>query len=187
MATGSIFMVAYGLGMGIPFLVLGTYSSALARLPRSGAWMNAVKFMFALTMMGASAYFTVLGFNAYNAAAPSTDLVAKLDQDLANYRLEGMPVVIDFYANWCKSCKDIEQITFKDPRVEAKMKEFKLIRIDLSVWSDEVGAKFGIVGLPLIIFYDALGIPADDQRVTGFIAADAFLQLLNNVQKRSPG
>lgn len=187
-ATGSAFMLVYGIGMGVPFLILGTFSSAISRLPKSGAWMNVVKFTFGIIMVGASGYFITLGAQALQASSSPQGVLMALETQLERYRQERIPVIVDFYADWCVQCKEIEEVTFKDPEVAAKMKAFKLIRVDLTNPSegDNIEKKFRINGLPLIIFFDAEGKSVDDQKVTGFIDAPAFLKRLDAVQKRSP-
>jgi thiol:disulfide interchange protein DsbD len=187
--SGSLLMVAYGVGMGIPFLILGTFSSAISRIPKSGTWMTVIKAVFAIGMLSASAYFFMLGVQAATSSAPAQngDVLGQLESELATYKNEGMPVVIDFYADWCVQCGEIEKLTLKDPKVIEKMKKFRFIRVDLSGSSealDKVQTKFQIDGLPLILFYDRAGKAVDDQRVTGFIDADAFLMKLDKVLAR---
>lgn len=186
LATGSVLMLAYGVGMGIPFLILGTFSSTISRLPKSGAWMNVVKFVFAFFMLAASAYFFGQGIQAATSTqqAVGGDLLAKLEADLAQAQSKGMPVVVDFYADWCAQCHEIDEITLKDPRVIEKMKGFKFIRVDLTQQndaSDKVQEKYNIIGLPVMVFYDGSGRQVMSERVTGFIDPDAFLKKLSKV------
>jgi thioredoxin:protein disulfide reductase len=61
---GALLMVFYALGMGVPFLVLGTFSQAISRMPKSGNWMEVVKSIFGLLMIGAALYYLTLGIPA---------------------------------------------------------------------------------------------------------------------------
>jgi len=189
--SGSLLMVIYGIGMGIPFLILGTFSSALARMPKSGAWMNVVKVIFSVSMLCASSYYLYLGAKGLIAQSQETgfDAYAKLEDDLSKAKSAKKPVIIDFYADWCTSCKEIEEVTFHEARVAQKMREFEVIRIDISnptPSQNKIADRFGVTTLPLILFFDRDGKLVDDAAVRGFIGADQFLSRLEKVQK-NPG
>jgi thioredoxin:protein disulfide reductase len=101
----------------------------------------------------------------------SEELVAKAAQ-------EKRPVIIDFHAEWCVACHELEKFTFTDAGVQATSKSFTLLSVDATKSSDAVNAlkkKYGVVGLPTIIFIDAQGNVSEKQTVTGFVKADDFL------------
>jgi thiol:disulfide interchange protein DsbD len=99
---------------------------------------------------------------------------------LADARAAGKPVVIDFYADWCLPCKELDEKTFSDPKVVAELDRFVRVKADLTVPSDEktkaLTKQYGIVGVPTIVFLDSNGAEVEDVRLFGFKPADEFLQ-----------
>ena len=90
--------------------------------------------------------------------------------------------MLDFYADWCVSCKELERYTFADARVQAKLSGWTLLQADVTANSDDDKAlfqRFKLYGPPGIIFFDAQGKEIVDQRVVGFQDAEAFLKTLN--------
>jgi thiol:disulfide interchange protein DsbD len=101
---------------------------------------------------------------------------AELDEALAS--ANGWPVIVDFYADWCISCKELERFTFTDPRVANELARWKLLRIDVTHNTDEDTAmlrRFGLFGPPALIFYDRSGRQQPDAQLAGFFGADGFL------------
>ncbi|WP_321574462.1 protein-disulfide reductase DsbD [Paraburkholderia franconis] len=100
---------------------------------------------------------------------------AELDQALN--AANGQPVMVDFYADWCISCKELERFTFTDPQVVSEFTRWKLLRIDVTKNTPEDTAilrRFGLFGPPALIFYDRTGRQQPDAQLVGFIGADAF-------------
>jgi thioredoxin:protein disulfide reductase len=90
----------------------------------------------------------------------------------------GQPVMVDFYADWCISCKELERFTFTDSRVVSEFAHWKLLRIDVTKNTGEGTAmlrRFGLFGPPALIFYDRNGRQQPDAQLAGFVGADAFL------------
>ncbi len=107
--------------------------------------------------------------------------VAELDARLA---ATDRPVMLDFYADWCVSCKEMEKFTFSDPGVQAKLAGFTLLKADVTANSDDdkaLLARFGLFGPPGIIFFDAKGAEIKGQRVVGFQDAAKFTASLGKV------
>ena len=105
--------------------------------------------------------------------------LADLDAKLQN---PGKPVMLDFYADWCVSCKEMEAFTFTDARVQAKMEQMLLLRADVTANSSEDKAllkRFRLFGPPGIIFFDRQGREIPGLRVIGFQPADEFLAPLD--------
>jgi len=100
--------------------------------------------------------------------------VADLDQRLQS---AGRPVMLDFYADWCVSCKEMEAQTFVDPAVHAKLDKALLLRADVTANSDDDRAllkRFHLFGPPGLIFFDAQGRELEAARVVGFQDAPRF-------------
>ncbi|MFM0134327.1 thioredoxin fold domain-containing protein, partial [Paraburkholderia sediminicola] len=101
---------------------------------------------------------------------------AELDRALESAR--GQPVMVDFYADWCISCKELERFTFTDARVTSEFAHWKLLRIDVTKNTPEDAEmlrRFGLFGPPALIFYDRNGHQQVDAQLVGFVGADAFL------------
>ena len=94
------------------------------------------------------------------------------------------PVMLDFYADWCVSCKEMERFTFADPRVQARLGEMLILQADVTKNSVEDQALlkvFGLFGPPGIIFFDASGNELKRQRVIGYRPPERFLPVLEGV------
>ncbi|WP_260426588.1 protein-disulfide reductase DsbD [Burkholderia sp. Bp9142] len=101
---------------------------------------------------------------------------AELDEALAS--ANGRPVMVDFHADWCITCKELERFTFADPRVANELAQWKLLRIDVTRNTAEDTAmlqRFGLFGPPALIFYDKNSRQQPGAQLTGFIGADGFL------------
>ena len=103
---------------------------------------------------------------------------AGLEARLAEARAAGKPVMLDFYADWCVSCKEMERYTFSDPAVMTEMERFVLLQADVTANDAEDQAlmqgRFGIPGPPAILVFDRGGTELRGFRVVGFKPADAF-------------
>ena len=91
------------------------------------------------------------------------------------------PIIIDFYADWCNPCKELEHITFTDPEVQGALQDFIRLKVDVTIArdaTDTIRDQFNIVGVPTIIFYDSTGKKRDDLRLNGFEKPDDFIRRL---------
>jgi len=105
--------------------------------------------------------------------------LAELETKLQN---PGKPVMLDFYADWCISCKEMEAFTFTDARVKAKMEQMLLLQADVTANTPEDKAllkRFSLFGPPGIVFFDRQGKEIQGLRVIGYQSADVFLSSLN--------
>lgn len=104
-------------------------------------------------------------------------------------RAEGRPVIVDFWADWCTACKELDKIAWSDPRVREEASRFVAVKIDGTTGDDafqRISEKYGIVGMPTVLFIDAKGreIP---ERVTGAIGAEAMIERLRRVDRACDG
>ena len=108
--------------------------------------------------------------------------IAELDARIA--QAGGKPIMLDFYADWCVSCKEMERNTFSDTKVQAKLKNTQLLQADVTANNEDdkaLLARYKLFGPPAILFYDKQGKEQTDFRVTGYQDAPQFLQSLQNV------
>jgi thiol:disulfide interchange protein DsbD len=117
-------------------------------------------------------------------AAAENDLtfarVRSSDQLDQAVKAAAQPAMLDFYADWCVSCKEMEKFTFSDPRVQAKLKQMNLLRADVTANNTNDQAllkRFGLFGPPGIIFFDQSG--KEVLRVVGYESPDKFLRTLD--------
>ena len=120
------------------------------------------------------------------AAAPAAPLpgvrVASLGELDQRLRAPGRPVMLDFYADWCVSCKEMEKYTFSDPRVRAVMDGMLLLQADVTEGTQGDRAllkRFSLFGPPGIVFFDAHGEEIKGMRVIGYQNAERFLKSLS--------
>lgn len=253
---GFLIMWSFALGLGMLFLVVGTFSGALTALPGSGKWMVHLKNLFGVLMLAGALYFIepvlpqpifylVLGiflvgvgifmrgldppnpdwtgaqrllktggivlitigivFSARFAlwdrsalwemgrySTEAAPMISAADQKipwladeaeaLAQAAALDRPVMIDFRADWCAACLRMERETFPDPRVARALEAFVPLKIDSTDPSDpevrRLSKKYGVVGLPTIVFLDAEGLPLPGKRITQFLPPARFLQRL---------
>jgi thiol:disulfide interchange protein DsbD len=243
---GIFLMASFSLGLGLPFLALGTFSSTLAHLPKSGPWMEIIKYLLGALLLSMSIYFLAqvlsplhemllrlayiphlliflviaigvliisqasqrkiwraLGALLCSVGFATLPIEQKpptqhdesqwhiidaqsqnpqiFDQLLNTAQQRGLPVLIDFYADWCISCRELSNVTFVDPAVRARLKQFFLIKIDASQNSSLLSSlhqKYGITGLPTIVIIDRDGQEKPSSRIMGFIKAKPFLKAL---------
>ncbi|BCU07517.1 thiol:disulfide interchange protein DsbD [Allochromatium tepidum] len=257
---GGLALFALSLGMGAPLIVIGT--SAGRYLPRAGAWMDAVKAVFGVALLGvailmlerilppavamllwggllicSAVYMGALtqlqpGASGWSklwkglglvlliygalmlvgAAAGGRDTlqplrglmptggstgsaehvafkriksVADLERELVQAQSNGKPVLLDFYADWCVSCKEMERYTFSDPTVIAEMNRFVLLQADVTANNAEdralIQGRFGLPGPPAILFFDRTGRELTNYRLVGFKPAEPFAAHLRQV------
>jgi thiol:disulfide interchange protein DsbD len=103
--------------------------------------------------------------------------VEGLQQAVDDARRQGRPVMLDFYADWCISCKEMEAFTFTDKRVQALLANAVLVQADVTANDAQDQAllkQFDLFGPPGIIFYDATGRELPAARVVGFVNAEKF-------------
>lgn len=226
-----------GLGLGLPYLVLGTFSGLLAKLPRSGIWMEWVKKIFGVVLVGAALFYLSLAlFPAYalwtipptlilgglylgflersggskklftrikwavgvaailagilgfqNLQKPTIQWQPYSEEVLEQAKADGKPVLMDFYADWCIPCLELDRVTFTDERVIEATDQFARIKVDLTHYdspeAEALREKFDVAGVPTLVFIGENGKEIKDARVVGFMGPDRFLERVKMVQQ----
>ncbi|MFA5215228.1 protein-disulfide reductase DsbD [Sulfuricurvum sp.] len=100
---------------------------------------------------------------------------------------KGKKVMLDFYADWCTSCKELDHVTFKDPRVIEAMKEYVLIRADVTANSEAeqtLAKRFNLFGPPAMIFFDEKGARVNGADLIGFKDAETFITHMKTLETK---
>lgn len=109
--------------------------------------------------------------------------IEELDAILANNK--GKKVLVDFYADWCTSCKEYEEITFANNAVKTAMDKFVLVQVDVTANDDASSAitkKYGIFGPPAILFFDEKGVQNKEATIIGFKEPVEFLNHIEAIK-----
>lgn len=116
--------------------------------------------------------------------AHKTNSAEPFETALAQAKHDCKPVLIDFFADWCAACKELDQHTYIDKGVAAESQRFIRIKVDGTEDHDVLEAlyeRFGIQGLPTVAFVDPMGQVLDNPRVTGFLPPEKFVQEMQKV------
>jgi thiol:disulfide interchange protein DsbD len=191
---GGSALYAMAWGMSMPLLLVGVSAGSL--LPRSGPWMTRVKALFGVLMLGMAVWiarpawpFLVAQVSGQQANGAHQSVLAfqrvrsvlELDQAIAAARAQGKPVMLDFYADWCVACIEMERDTFTHPEVKQRLAGAVLLQADVTANNADDRAllqRFALFGPPGILFFDPQGRPIEQAKVVGFQKPDRFLQAL---------
>jgi thiol:disulfide interchange protein DsbD len=108
--------------------------------------------------------------------------VGSLPELREKLKAPGKPVMLDFYADWCVSCKEMESFTFSDPKVRAQLDNMLLLQADVTAHNEADRAllkRFSLFGPPGIVFFDGQGREIRGLRVIGYQNPDRFLKTLS--------
>ena len=111
--------------------------------------------------------------------------VAELDARLAAAKAEGKSVMLDFYADWCVSCKEMERFTFNDAKVQARLKDVVMLKADVTANVDADKAllkRFNLFGPPGLVFWNTAG-EQSGYKVIGFEKPEKFLLSIDSALK----
>jgi thiol:disulfide interchange protein DsbD len=92
------------------------------------------------------------------------------------------PIVIDFFAEWCPNCHELDDVVFSRPEIQAKLAKITALRVDLTNQEDpqvqRIAQEYGIEGVPTVVFIDSHGQEVSNSRVIGFVTPQEFSQAL---------
>lgn len=157
--AGLLLPFLLGVGMALPWPFAG---AGISFLPKPGMWMEKVKYVFGIIILLFAFYY---GFLAYKGFAGTKFSEAGHEQSGEYYRSisegleaahkEGKPVIIDFGASWCKSCSQMDKVTFKDHRVKEKLKSYVVIKYQAEDYRNAETKKamdyYEVMGLPTFV------------------------------------
>ena len=115
---------------------------------------------------------------------PGVVWMSSHDEAVARARAETRPMLVDFTAEWCLACKELERNTYTEEQVRAEATRFVSVKIDATDMTAEIEglfSRYGILGLPAVVFVDSTGNILDTPRVSGFLPPDRFLALMRRV------
>lgn len=189
---GGVALFSLSIGMGVPLLLIGASAGRL--LPKTGGWMTTVRNLFGVLMLAMAAYIVwpilpsamtqplnkILGLEV-TSHLPFQRIKSVTELDATIQAANGKPVMLDFYADWCTSCKEMEKYTFSDEQVQTALKDVVLLQADVTANNADDQAllkRFNLFGPPGIIFFDTAGNEINT-RVIGYKNADDFTMILN--------
>lgn len=254
--TGSVvigfgLLFTFSLGMGLLFIVIGTFAGAITALPQAGGWMEGVKHFFGWLLWGTAVYFasliipdttmllilgaflSLLGIYV-GAFRPAADIVSwkwilrkwfgilavtagiffflfgltqvagwqapAASQAVSAVQTEpewivndvegafnlaaagGKPLMMDFYADWCVACVELDHKTYNQPEVLSRAERFVNLKMDFTTqndWTRQMTERYLVLGMPTVIFFDSEG--QEVQRFVGYKNAQDVAKLMDDV------
>ena len=189
---GGILLFVMALGMGLPLMLLAIGAKGI--IPKAGAWMTVVQKLFGVMLVSLAVWvampISTSSKTSSNEAIHQLEsgLVfqrvtnsAQLDALLNQAKQKGQPVLLDFYADWCVTCKEMELLTFSNEKVKAALSTYQLIQVDVTkntVEHQRILKQYALFGPPAILFFDANGDEKIARRVIGFMKVERFLERL---------
>lgn len=187
-------LFTFALGMGLLFIALGTFSQISKLLPKSGPWMNRVKYLFGVVFIIMAAYYVYPivpqewrpGRDSSSDHSRSKVNWTKYSEEILQGALaKGQPVILDFYADWCIACKELDYETFSSPEVQKATEGFTWLQFDATQGSkefDELIRKYKIQGLPHVVFFDQEGRWRESITLKYFEKTEDFLKRLEELK-----
>jgi thiol:disulfide interchange protein DsbD len=198
MSLGGGLLFVMALGMGLPLFFIAVEARML--IPTTGKWMIGLQRILGIMLIVLAAWIVSPIFLGNSPTESTSSGQARAEKQLGELKFKvigsieelqpffeetkhtGKPLLLDFYADWCISCKEMEIKTFANPAVAKKMQEFILVQADVTSNSAAHQAllkRYGLFGPPGILLFNAAGEEQTNQRVVGFMPPDRFLPRLN--------
>ena len=200
MSLGAGLLFVMALGMGLPLLFIAIEARVL--IPSTGIWMIWLQRTLGVLLVATAAWIAspllgqkdisgsikiVNGQKIHQVGDLSFVVIhsqAGLDAQLSQAKRDQKLVLLDFYADWCISCKEMEINTFANPAVSKELKQFVLLQADVTANSPDNQAllkRFGLFGPPGILFFNLNSEEQKDQRVIGYMPPQRFIERLQKL------
>ena len=186
--TGLLFL-SLAIGMSIPLLIYGTFMNKF--IPKTGKWMKYINYLIGILLLIVAVTFIdrlipVLTINNQesNLVFKKANNISELNE-LLNTESDNI-IFLDVYADWCIECKLMERKTFKDKTVEKHLKEFSLVKIDVTDNTKqdiEMLKYLNIVGPPAYKFFTSNGIEIKGFGIQGYMNAKDFKKHIEEIKK----
>ena len=202
MSLGAGLLFVMALGMGLPLLFIAIEARIL--IPSTGIWMVWLQRTLGVLLVATAAWIAspllqnndvagslkiVNGQKIHQVGELSFIVIqspSELDAQLSKAKEDKKLVLLDFYADWCISCKEMEVSTFADPEVIKELKQFVLIQADVTKNSADNQAllkRFGLFGPPGILIFNLDSQEQQSQRVIGYMPPQRFMDRLKQVNR----
>lgn len=202
MSLGAGLLFVMALGMGLPLLFIAIEARIL--IPSTGIWMVWLQRTLGVLLVATAAWIAspllqkndianslkiVNGQRVHQVGDLSfilTQSIAQLEAELSKAKEAKKFVLLDFYADWCISCKEMEISTFANPEVSQELKQFILLQVDMTKNSAENQAllkRFGLYGPPGILIFNLDSQEQQSLRVVGYMPPQRFIERLKQVNK----
>ena len=200
MSLGAGLLFVMALGMGLPLLFIAIEARIL--IPSTGIWMVWLQRTLGVLLVATAAWIaspliqknepigsvkTINGQRIHQVGELSFVVIhspAELDAQLTKAQQEQKWVMLDFYADWCISCKEMEVNTFTNPEVSKELKQLVLLQADVTANSPENQAllkRFGLFGPPGILIFNPNSEEQKEQRVIGYMPPQRFIERLQKL------
>ena len=202
MSLGAGLLFVMALGMGLPLLFIAVEARVL--IPSTGIWMIWLQRTLGVLLVATAAWIAspllqkndvagsakiVNGQSIHQVGELSFVVIqspAELEAQLSKAKEQKKLVLLDFYADWCISCKEMEVNTFMNPEVTNQLKQMVLLQADVTANSTEnqgLLKRFGLYGPPGILIFNENSEEQKEQRVIGYMPPQRFIERLKNVLK----
>ena len=199
---GGSLLFVMALGMGVPLLLIALGARSI--LPQTGAWMMWLQRGLGLVLVALAIWIVWPAISVISGTQTQTVVKTEkrispslvfqvvrsseeLNRILQKAKAENKPVILDYYADWCISCKEMEAITFANAEVAKAMAQYVLVQADVTMNnqnSQELLKQFGLYGPPAILFFNGGGQEQKPLRVVGFMAPSRFLSRLQELEMK---
>ena len=204
MSLGAGLLFVMALGMGLPLLLIAIEARIL--IPSTGMWMIWLQRVLGVLLVATALWIasplilknepigsvkTLNGQSIHQVGGLSFIVIqspAELESQLRKAKEESKFVLLDFYADWCISCKEMEVNTFANPQVGVELKQFVLLQADVTSNSRDNQAllkRFGLFGPPGILIFNLNSDELKDQRVIGYMPPQRFMERLKRATTQS--